>query len=316
MNMSVSHSALALLGPQSPNANLADALAAIGAGGPFGVITAGWRDAEGEIDSLQQHLGVPVEDLALYERVEDIFSRDPDLFEAHRQRQDQLRQLQRLYRVRLQSGAQACYRLMTRHEDKALVQLQVNAAISQLRALDRFHARQIARVHQDFEARFAPQQRPAVHEHRRALAAMLNKMGTVLIAGGHVAVLASRLRLLGMSELLAAHPLAGWSAGAMVLTDQIVLFHDRAPQGRREPELLDVGLGRVGGIVALPAAGQRLELDQRQPLNLLARRFAPARSLTLDPAAWIAWDGERLTGANNVRRIRRTGTLAPVVDHA
>lgn len=308
--------ALALLGPQSPNPSLAQALTAINASGPYGVITAGWRDAEGEIDSLQKHLGVPVEDLALYERVEDIFSRDPDLFEAHRQRQDQLRQLQRLYRVRLQAGAQACYRLMTRHEDKALVQLQVNAAISQLRALDRFHARQIARVHQEFEDRFVPQQRPVVHEHRRALNAILDKMGTVLIAGGHVAVLASRLRLLGMAELLADHPLAGWSAGAMVLTDQLVLFHDRAPQGRREPELLDVGLGRVRGIVALPAASQRLELDQRQALNLLARRFAPARCLTLDPAAWVAWDGERLTGAQNVRRIRRTGSLAQVVDHA
>lgn len=311
-----SHGAIALLGPQSPTASLKHALAAIKATGPYGVITAGWRDAEGEIDSLQQHLGERVEDLALYERVEEIFAADQDLFDAHRQRQDQLRQLQRLYRVRLQAGAQACYRLMERHEDKALVQLQVNAAISQLRALDRFHARQIARVHEEFETRFAPQQRPAVKAHRRELAAMLQGMGTVLIAGGHVAVLASRLRLLGMAELLAEHPLAGWSAGAMVLTEQLVLFHDRAPQGRREPELLDVGLARAATVIALPEATQRLTLDQPRMLNLLARRFAPARCLTLDPAAWVAWEGEQLTGAEKVFRIRRTGSLAPVVDHA
>lgn len=316
MTRLTTHGAVALLGPQSPDPSLVNALTALGSEGPYGVITAGWRDAEGEIDSLREHLGEPVEDLALYERVEDIFNNDSDLFDAHRQRQNQLRQLQRLYRVRLRAGAEACYRLMDRHEDKSLVQLQLRAAIAQLRALDRFHARQIAQVHKRFEAEYAPAERPAVRTHRAELAALLRSMGTVLIAGGHVAVLASRMRLLGMAELLAGHPLAGWSAGAMMLTEQLVLFHDRAPQGRREPELLDVGLGRARGIVALPAAEQRLDLEQRGSLNLLARRFAPARCLTLDSSAWAAWSGEQLAGTEGVRRIRRTGSLAKVVDHA
>ncbi len=307
---------VALLGPQSRTASLTSALKKLGAEGPFGVITAGWRDAEGEIDTLTEHLGKPVIDLALYERVEDIFASDPSLFAAHRERQDKLKQLQRLYRVRLKAGAEACYRLMRRKEDTELLKPQLRAAISQLRALDRFHARQLAGMHASFDASIRPAERTTVRRHRQELEQQLRDLGTVLIAGGHVAVLASRLRLLGMADLLATHPLAGWSAGAMLLTRQLVLFHDRAPQGRREPELLDVGLGRARGIIALPAASQRLDIDSREHLTLMARRFAPARCMTLDDGAWMAMSDDVLVGAAGVRRIRRTGSLAKVKAHA
>lgn len=302
--------ALALLGPQSPTASLAEALATLGTNDHIGVITAGWRDAEGEINALIEHLAKPVTDLALYERVEDIFAVDQALFNAHRERQDILKQLQRLYRVRLRAGADACYRLMKRTERRSLVTPQLRAAVSQLRALDRFHARQIAKVHLDFEEEVKPYSRPAVRSHRAELESVLNNLGVVLIAGGHVAVLASRMRLLGMSELLAGHPLAGWSAGAMVLTEQLVLFHDRAPQGRREPELLDVGLGRCRGVVALPAASLRLDMARRDHLGLMAKRFAPSRCLTFDHATWASWHEDALIGANGVSRIRRNGALA------
>ncbi|NNF50849.1 MAG: type 1 glutamine amidotransferase-like domain-containing protein [Gammaproteobacteria bacterium] len=303
---------IALLGPQSQTASVAMAVNALGVDGSIGAITAGWRDAEGDIGELTEHLGVEVTDLAVYERVEKIFALDVSLFRAHRKRQDILKQLQRLYRVRLRSGADACYRLMKRSEDAELVRLQLRGAISQLRALDRFHSRQIAKVHSEFEKEVALAERPAVREHRSEIAEQLSSLGAVLIAGGHVAVLASRLRLLGMRELLAGHALIGWSAGAMIMTDQLVLFHDKAPQGRREPELLDVGLGRASRIVALPAATQRLDLGQDDHLALMARRFAPASCLALDESDWIAWSHDRLLAARGVRRIKRNGVLAGV----
>lgn len=303
---------VALLGPQSPTASVASAVRALGVNSNIGVITAGWRDAEGDTGALVEHLGHNVTDLSLYERVEEIFAEDRPLFKAHRKRQDVLKQLQRLYRVRLRAGADACYQLMKRNEDAKLVRPQLRAAISQLRALDRFHARQIAKVHREFEDDFKPAERPVVRRHRSELATILEGLGAVLIAGGHVAVLASRLRLLGMRDLLAAHPLVGWSAGAMVLTHQLVLFHDRAPQGRREPELLDVGLGRSRNVVALPAANQRLDLTQKNHLSLMAKRFAPASCIALNESAWVAWQSDLLLGAEGVQRVRRNGALSEV----
>lgn len=304
--------AVALLGPQSHVASVTSALAALGSNGNIGVITAGWRDAEGDTKTLVDHLGQAVTDLALYERVEEIFAEDQPLFKAHRKRQDILKQLQRLYRVRLKAGADACYRLMKREESPRLVKPQLRAAISQLRALDRFHARQIARVHLEFEEDYKPSERPAVRRHRNELATLLQDLGIVLIAGGHVAVLASRMRLLDMQGLLSEHALAGWSAGAMVLTEQLVLFHDRAPQGRREPELLDVGLNRARRVVAFPGASQRLDLSRRDHLALMAKRFAPASCLALDDAAWAAWQGDELLDAQGVKRVRRNGALSEV----
>ena len=49
-----------LLGPQSPLSNLRQAIDRVGADGPIVVITAGWRDSEGEIEEIQENTGRPV----------------------------------------------------------------------------------------------------------------------------------------------------------------------------------------------------------------------------------------------------------------
>lgn len=90
-----------LLGPQKPEPNLRAALDALSIRGRIGAVTAGWREGEGELDRLRDQIPNPLSDLRLYARCEDAFARDPDLFDAHRQRQDRLIALQRLYRLRL-----------------------------------------------------------------------------------------------------------------------------------------------------------------------------------------------------------------------
>ena len=50
-----------LLGPQNPAPNLKQAIDRINADGPVVVISAGWRDSEGEIDELQEIAGRPLE---------------------------------------------------------------------------------------------------------------------------------------------------------------------------------------------------------------------------------------------------------------
>ena len=68
-----------------------------------------------------------------------------------------------------------------------------------------------------------------------------------------------------------------WSAGAMALTDRIVLFHDRAPQGPGHPEVYGSGLSLLRDVVLLPHARARLLLDDTARMAVFARRFAPAR---------------------------------------
>ena len=92
------------------------------------------------------------------------------------------------------------------------------------------------------------------------------------------------LRLFDVTAVLPNRVVA-WSAGAMTLTERIVLFHDFAAQGPAPSEVLDTGLGVVTGIVALPHARRRLRVDDPLRMSVLERRFAPATCLRLDEGA-------------------------------
>jgi hypothetical protein len=125
-----------------------------------------------------------------------------------------------------------------------------------------------------------------------------------VVAGGHVGVLADVLHLFNVAAALnGGAPVIAWSAGAMALTDRIVLFHDRAPQGPGQPEVYGSGLSLVRDVVLLPHAKARLLLDDAPRLAVLARRFAPARCVPLEAGNRIdvvdgAWpDGVRVIEA-------------------
>jgi hypothetical protein len=76
-----------------------------------------------------------------------------------------------------------------------------------------------------------------------------------------------------------------WSAGAMALTERVLLFHDRAPHGPAHAEFLDAGLGWIPGCVLLPHARRRLRTGDAERMAELARRAAPARCVVLDDGA-------------------------------
>lgn len=296
-----------LLGPQSPTANLRQAVDSIDAEGPVVVITAGWRDSEGEIQELREDIGRPVEDLMLYQRAEEIFAREPDLLEMKRERQEQLRELQGLYRIRLSPTIAAVRRLMRTRADPKLLLLEQRAAIAQLRALDRHHLRRIMAIHREFDLRRAGIHIPLATAQRDALHRQVEQAGLVLIAGGHVAVLLNRIRLFRLGELLAQKPVIAWSAGAMALSDRIVLFHQKAPQGKSDAEVLDAGLGIVRQRVLLPHARTRLDWNNRKRLALFCRRFAPASCCTLDNGSMIRLQDNRVVSATGSSVLTRTG---------
>ena len=296
-----------MLGPQSPRANLKNAIDSLQANGPIVTITAGWRDSEAETDELQAEIGSPIEDLNLYHQAEKIFALEPKFHGLHRERQEKLLELQRLYRIRLTPTMAAARKLLREKGDPKLLRMEQRAAISQVRALDRNHARRISAIHQDFDTRRAALAIPSAARLRDAMQRQLADSGMVLIAGGHVAVLINRIRLFRLTDVLAQKPIIAWSAGAMVLGERIVLFHDDAPQGKRDAEVLDAGLGIVKNIIPLPQAESRLDWSSRNRMALFSRRFTPAKCCTLDSGSMIRLENDRMTAANQSSMIMRTG---------
>ena len=328
MKIMIAMSSVTLLGPQRLRPTVAAEIdrhpavggaagAGSGAPGPVAVVTAGWQEREAEDDELAAHLGRPIVDLCLHRRLEQVFAADPELFNAHRARQDHLRSLQRLYRYRLDFALEPARELLRRPtpEDawqRELLEAERADAIDALCELDRRHLARIAAVHRAFEEEHAPTARPAILAHRRELAALLAPAPAVVIAGGHVAVLVNRMRLFGLTELLDGKALFVWSAGAMALSERVVLFHDSPPQGMGNPEVLDAGLGLLPGIVVLPHARHRLRLDDPPRVEILARRFAPAVCIPCDggePA--LDWDGRHYR-SHGGRRLGTDGRVEPL----
>ncbi len=274
--------ALTLLGPQRRQPTLADVFERLGVVGPVAAITAGWQEREGENETLAEHLGCSVVDLRLHERLEEVFAVDPVLFRAHRERQNLLRELQRLYRYRLDFAIEPARALLGRDGDRSLLVPEREAAIAALRRLDAEHLVRIAAIHREFEHQHHPRRRQAVRRHRLEIAGLLESSAALAIAGGHVAVLVNRMRLFGLADFLDTVPVFAWSAGAMALGERIVLFHDSPPWGAGNAEVLDAGLGLYDGVVPLPDASRRLRLTDATRIELFARRFAPAACLTLD----------------------------------
>lgn len=299
-----------LLGPQRPFANLGKAMRESGVPeGPLAVVSAGWQEAEGDIDDVRELAGRELNDLRLYQRAEALFAADPALHEAYRRRQDRLIELQRLYRLRLRQLMIAARQVLRARGDADTVAAEVRHAVSQLRALDRHHAHRVAAIHTEFDAACNQPASGALQEHMAAVAEALAAHPGVIITGGNVLVLINRLRLFGVHDLLADKHLVAWSAGAMVLGSTVVLFHDRTPQGRRDPEVLGPGLGLVPGHVFLPDAARRLRLNDRVRLDLLQRRFAPDTCVTLDSGAHLHLEDGIVRSFELARAVRSGGRL-------
>lgn len=299
-----------ILGPQADHPNLMDATRQIVTNGAFCSITAGWQQREGEVQELQHHLDREVEDLHLYQRLDHALGLDPELADAHRTRQAGLRQRQRWYRRRLHHAMEAYLDLAAETGSSAALLAEQRSALNAIRALDRHHVRQIDAVHAVFNARWRPAHRPAMAEQRDAIVRRLDAAAAVLVAGGHVAALLSRLRLFGLESELREKRLIAWSAGAMALSERVVLFHDSPPQGPGHAEILDSGLGLLPRLLPLPHARERLRLHDPRRVALMARRFNPLQPVTLDAGSLIRVTGHKPVMAQGTARLTARGNLA------
>ena len=273
------------------------------------VVTAGWEEREGEDEELREHVCRPVVNLAVWERVERIFERDKELLKAMRQRHDVLRKVQDLYRLRLGGLMDAQKELVVRADDDELAAAEEHDAWVLVRGLDEQHVQRVAEVHREFDDRVKPAERDAVQVERRSLQRELEGVACLLVAGGHISVLLHRLRLFDLLGTWGDRPVVAWSAGAMALSERIVLFHDTPPQGSSYAEVMEAGCGLLPGIVALPHARHRLQTDDRVRVKLLARRFQPAICAMLDYRTRFDWNGKRWRAHDGATRLGERGEI-------
>lgn len=281
----------------------------LGIDGPIATITAGWQERELEDAELHEHLGKRTVNLRLYTRGDDVWKRDPELRAAHRARQDRLRHKQDFYRIRLEHALEAAFVIQRRKAPREILAEEDAQSIASLRVLDEAHLAQCRAEREAFEATWRPLERESVARHRAEIAEIVRRCAAVAIAGGHVATLLNRLELFGIAPLLGDKPIFAWSAGAMALSERVVLFHDSPPQGPGAAEVLDRGLGIVPSVVPLPHAEQRLRLHDRERVSLFARRFAPALALAFRNRTYIRWDGQAFVDGHGVERLRPDGRL-------
>jgi hypothetical protein len=295
----VSAGKVILLGPQR-RPTLDGVLRSLALDGPVATVTAGWQEREPDDAELSTIAGGRDVNLGLYRRWLDVQDRDPEYAAAERRRQEVLAELQDVYLLRLDYALRAVYALQRRGAPPRPYADPVPEAIAAVRELDAAHLRHVNQVRGEFFERLRPHDRPVIAGHRAAVAGALGETAALVLAGGHVGVLADVLHLFNVAAALHADkPVIAWSAGAMALAERIVLFHDRPPQGPGHPEVYGSGLSLLRGVVPLPHARTRLLLDDTSRMAVFARRFAPARCVLLDTGARVNADdpaGARVLG--------------------
>jgi hypothetical protein len=257
-------------------------------------VTAGWQDREADDAELASLLGGRSTNLALHRRWLDVLERDREFAVAeldHRAVVDELRQL---YLVQLDAAVGAVYTMAERSVHRRITATALDDAEAVVRLVDERHIERIRAAHAEFYAAWRPQEREVIAAHRAEVRATLERCGALVIAGGHVGVLLRVLHLFHVGPFVPPVVVA-WSAGAMALTEEVVLFHDLARQGSSHPEVYDDGLGLVRGAVLLPHARRRLLVDDRTRMGVLARRFSPACCVVLDDGVRVdLGDGTRV----------------------
>lgn len=285
---------ITLLGPQR-QPRLAQVVASLGlSDARFAMINAGWREREPDDELLSEALGGNTLNPRLWHRMQQVWENDPELAQADRDRRQVLEEMQELYLQRLDHAISALATLLQhtpRHP--GVLTDAVRDAEADVRGMDARHLARVEEAYAQFWDQWKPHERDSTARAREEVAADLAQAQAVVLTGGHVGVLMGAMHLFNIAPALEV-PLIAWGAGAMVLTDRVVLFHDRAAHGPAIAEVYGNGLGLVKQTVALPSPRERLDLSNHSRMGLLARRFAPNKALLLDSGmqVHIGYDGE------------------------
>jgi len=290
-----------LIGPQHATPDVGTVLAELGIRGRVALVRAGYHEREEDDESLVAAFGVPSVNLNLHARAREVFRADPDFATAYQARQQRLRHLQSFYRTRLEKTEDAAKAISIRYVDAELLEQEEKVSVDQFRHLDGDHIERCEAVRTGFTRQWQPGERESIARHRAEVRAVLEDADALLIAGGHVASLRNRIELFDVLTHAAGKPIVAWSAGAMVLTDRIVLFHDFPPYGSDIAQVLDAGFGLVPGHVVLPNPRRRVNYDAREGIQRFARRMAPATCVAMDHGHRLVFENGELVFARGAR---------------
>lgn len=278
-----------LLGPQRFTTTVGPVVRGLAPDGPVAVINAGWEERESDDGELGDLLDRRARNLRLHHRMFDVIDKDERFRSAALAFRDAHDELRAFYGIRLQGAMDAVVAVMHRTSLHGIGAPALAAAIESVREVDRWYAAVLKDLYRDLDAAAPPDESEVIGWHRGEIQAVLDDSAVVVLPGGHVGSLLRALRLFRI-RLPAEQPVVAWSAGAMALTDKVVLFHDFAPQGVRAPEVHDRGLGRLPGTIVLPHARRRLRLDDHAGLSVLARRFRDHRLVLLDDGTQLRFE--------------------------
>lgn len=306
-----------ILGPQMPNPNVGDALAKFCPTGNVAVISAGWRYDEGEIQALQNHIKRNVFHIPLYDWFDQLGSVEPELSGLHKKRQKYILATKKAYHIQLQSSLDSWMQIRDLHRKYPdTYDFEEKEACKYVQNVDARCIQRLFEIRRDFSSIMQPWLHESAQPLYEEIANKLAHSSALLIAGGHVAVLRNRLVFFGLEELLQdflqdGKQIFAWSAGAMCLTDRIVLYHDDPPWGKGYAEILDSGLGILPNTVFLPHASSRLNLSDPDRIERFARRFAPNVCACLENGAHLLFtpDGvEDLSAKRSAFQLSVDGT--------
>ena len=297
-----------LVGPQGATPDIGAVLAAHGVRGKVALVRAGYQEREADDAEMIKWLGVPAVNLALHRRSVEVFRDDPAFTAAYKERQQRLRHMQSFYRVRLDKIEDAARTVSVRYVEPELLEQEEKVSVDQFRHLDADHVERCEALRVAFDRQWRVAERPLVARHRDELRTDLSGVEALVIAGGHVASLRNRIALFDVLGLAADKPVFAWSAGAMVLTDRIVLFHDYPPYGSDIAQVLDAGFGLAKGIVVLPDPKRRVNMDAHAGIQRLARRMAPATCVAMDHGSSLVYERGKLSRAS-ADRLTTTGEV-------
>ncbi|TVQ99549.1 MAG: hypothetical protein EA398_12165 [Deltaproteobacteria bacterium] len=284
-----------LLGPQRDGyGEIREVLDRLEVDGPVALLTAGWQENEHEDGALSDAVARPTVNLRLHARSEQVYTEDDALLLATRERQRHLRHLQEFYRIRLDAIDDAARAITVRHVPLELLDEQRQISVAEMRHLDRDHLERCRAVHARFEAQWNPGRRPSVAPHREEIDASIGSAAAVVIAGGHVMSLLNRIRLFGALDRVGTRPVIAWSAGAMVLTERVVLFHDAPPFGKNLAQVVAEGLAVCPGIVAMPDVVGRVNVEDMEGMRRYVQRLMPDQCVALDPGSRVVFREGRI----------------------
>ena len=280
--------------------------------GPVAIVTAGWQEREADDEELRRLVGgersASVLNLRLRGRWLEVLEQDRELAAAERAHDAALAELRHLYLLQLDHALAAAYDVAHRsHARPRLRDRAFGDAIEAVRLLDTHHLARVAEAQAAFWDAWRPQEHPGMAAHREQVHDALRQAVAVVFAGGHIGDLLRLLHLFNVGPHL-PRAVVAWSAGAMALTERVVLFHDFVPHGMAATEVHGEGLGAVHGAVLLPHPRRRLRVDDRVRMTVLARRFAPARCVVLDDGVRVSF-GEETTLPSDARVVGTDGAI-------